>query len=82
MTFYDEATRLTGSFVITDATFYKDGLGNYQLGSFSATYDQTSATSTSHVSGSINYTASGFAVPEPSSAMLLGVAGVVGMGLR
>ena len=83
VTFYDEGSNvLTGSFIITNATFYKDGLGDYQLATFAATYDQISDNNTSHVTGSITYLANGFSfVPEPSSAVLLGIAGVAGLGV-
>ena len=83
VTFYDEGSNtLTGFFVITDATFYKDSSGNYQLATFAATYDQTSDNDTSHVTGSITYLATGFGfVPEPSSAVLLGIASVIGLGV-
>lgn len=80
VTFYDEGSNmLTGSFDITTATFYKDAMGVYHVETFAATFDQVSDNDTSHVTGSIFFTASG--VPEPSSAVLLGFAGVAGLGV-
>ena len=80
VTFYDEGSNmLTGSFTITDATYYKDASGVYQVDTFAATFDQISDNGTSHVTGSIVYTA--FAtVPEPSSIVLCGLAGLIGLG--
>jgi hypothetical protein len=69
---------LKGSFAITDATFYKDSSGAYQLESFAATFDQVSDGGRSSISGSVIFSAS---VPEPSSIALCGMAALMGSGI-
>jgi hypothetical protein len=72
VTFYDEGSDvLTGSFDITNVSYYKDPVGNYHITSFAATFDQTSDNATSHVTGSFTFSA----VPEPSTFVLLGAGG-------
>lgn len=77
--FYDEGPNtVTGSFDITNVTFYIDTTGHYQIATFAATFDEVAENNTSHVTGSITYSAS---VPEPSSLFLFGIAGVAVLGV-
>ena len=72
VSFKDEGSNtLTGSFHISDATFYKDDQGHYQVSSFAATFNQISDNGRSDITGSITYSSN--LVPEPSSVVLLGI---------
>jgi large repetitive protein len=68
---------LTGNFTITNVSFFTDGLGNQQVGSFAASFEQHSEGATPALFGQFNFTA----VPEPSTLALVGVA-AAGFGLR
>jgi hypothetical protein len=68
---------LTGNFTITNVSFFTDGLGNQQVGSFAASFEQHSEGATPALFGQFNFTA----VPEPSTLALVGIA-AAGFGLR
>ncbi|WP_435005215.1 PEP-CTERM sorting domain-containing protein [Tundrisphaera lichenicola] len=70
---------LTGNFTITDVQFFRDLKGNYQIASFAATFTQISDRGSSVLNGSFTYNINPFnAVPEPASAALLILGGVIG----
>jgi hypothetical protein len=60
---------LTGSFTINEISFFKDQSNTLHIGSFSASFSQSSDNNSSNITGT--FTFQGPAVPEPSSLMML-----------
>jgi hypothetical protein len=80
------ANTLTGSFTVTDVSFYKDASGTLQIGHFAATFEEFADNNTSHFTGTFEYNDANApqAAPEPSSVALLGLGtlGLLGYGWR
>jgi len=74
------ANTLTGSFTVTDVSFYQDTSGALTIGHFATTFEEFADNNTSHFTGTFEYNDSNApaAVPEPSSVTLLGL-GTLGL---
>lgn len=71
---------LTGNFTVTDVSFFQDGNGNLQIGSFDASFEQHCEGATPALFGTLTFQSS--AVPEPTAWAMLGVGGTMLMAGR